>query len=72
MDECCVMQCRDKGRAFGNPSTSGTIVAYKEWNPPRRRRKEDIALPAESGWQWTDEWRVQPPLPPHYSHSSYH
>lgn len=53
------MQCRDSGRGgFGEASTSGRIAAYKEWTPPKGSRKEDIALPAESGWQWTDEWHV--------------
>ena len=52
-------QCRDSGRGgFGEASTSGRIAAYKEWTPPKGSRKEDIALPAESGWQWTDEWHA--------------
>ena len=53
-----MLQCRDRGQAFGEASTSGRVAALKEWAPPPSRRKEDVALPVEAGWQWTDDWQA--------------
>lgn len=54
-----VVQCREEE---GGPFVESMLGSGSSGQSSSRRpfmRRQDVALPPDKGWQWTDDWQVQ-------------